>query len=505
MLLLLLLLAGWQQAAGQFFRTVPNGSEFHHVYTPDTTSPGWEQIVSTRIDSVHISGTDTTYFFFDISREKSGLPNNCRQDVRSAPWTGPWMKVNGNHQTRFLNKYGDTILIHPRKWVLGDYSVVQLDSGKVLRAEVAHQYNKLFLDIGDATRVHILQAYDSTGAEVSHPFNGKRLELTWNYGMVTTYNIWEFPYDTTTYQLAGIERYHTDTLLLDTLNVKAWDVFNYQLGDEFHYKRYDISGNAASHSSTLTLEKRMVIDVGHPPFADTLHYDFLRIRLIYATNGAGLTDTSFLLDTISETIYLSEYAFLDKFADEFYKKGRFGTAGIMRMIRTPQYRRRIQKLPEEPYHFDSSNHCLSVNGAQLPRHAYADGLGMTAWFEEDANPAYNYNYDSLIYYQKGVYQWGDPVIFPGMVGVEPEASVSPDIQLYPNPATAAVMIEADQILEPDDRIVLTDLMGKTVWQKQLHHQEKHMLLDVSRFPAGLYLVRILRDGRPLFATRMVKR
>lgn len=80
----------------------------------------------------------------------------------------------------------------------------------------------------------------------------------------------------------------------------------------------------------------------------------------------------------------------------------------------------------------------------------------------------------------------------------PELNLSLDV--FPNPTVGQLTLEGDW--EDGDHVRLMDLQGRPLIQKALLPERESFRLDA--YPAGTYLLSVLRDGRPVKTFRVVK-
>ncbi len=65
------------------------------------------------------------------------------------------------------------------------------------------------------------------------------------------------------------------------------------------------------------------------------------------------------------------------------------------------------------------------------------------------------------------------------------------IKLYPNPTSGMVTLE---IIKPFQSVILVEIIntqGQKIYSVELKTQEIHESVDLSRFPKGIYLVRVI--------------
>lgn len=80
----------------------------------------------------------------------------------------------------------------------------------------------------------------------------------------------------------------------------------------------------------------------------------------------------------------------------------------------------------------------------------------------------------------------------------PELNLSLDI--YPNPTIGRLTLEGDWLA--GDHVQIVDLTGRRLVQKQLMPEREEFQL--GNYPAGTYLLTILRAGKPLKTFRVIK-
>lgn len=78
---------------------------------------------------------------------------------------------------------------------------------------------------------------------------------------------------------------------------------------------------------------------------------------------------------------------------------------------------------------------------------------------------------------------------PGSVGIK-ETEANFNLNLFPNPASDQVTLQFDMKIEDDGYICITDLSGKTVFQKQIVAQANtnSVSLSLENFADGIYLI-----------------
>ena len=95
--------------------------------------------------------------------------------------------------------------------------------------------------------------------------------------------------------------------------------------------------------------------------------------------------------------------------------------------------------------------------------------------------SYNDACEFLVYYQLGNRQWGDP----RYVGLEARAMHANEVQLYPNPVGGQLTVEFEQGAQPGE-LMLLDISGNRI--RRIEIQASQQSIPVANLPKGLYFL-----------------
>lgn len=84
-----------------------------------------------------------------------------------------------------------------------------------------------------------------------------------------------------------------------------------------------------------------------------------------------------------------------------------------------------------------------------------------------------------------------------------EPVLTPDVRIFPNPASGDVMVELEE-LASDALLVVRDMSGRRLQQIHLNAGQVRQSLSVAAFPAGVYLVQLLGGNSVLWSRKVVK-
>ena len=280
-------------------------------------------------------------------------------------------------------------------------------------------------------------------------FDTAKIVISKAYGMIEGFDFSYFP----------------DTLIelqyLRHGQVTNREVYNYEIGDEFHFVTYGFMMNPAGLNS---YEHKIINKVIHN--SDSLTYI---IEQTHADNQNAV-----VIDTLSKTynlnVSISDGVFIKGpqgngveptwlFSDR-YDTTAFVSSSDYQSLLPPLCRRRFEG-------FDMQE---AVFGVGEFTHFY-DGTS--------SNPK---QYDEYLqYYKKGKKTWGTPLLLTSL-----NENKKRLIQIYPNPATDMV-----QILGYSGKASyqLTDLSGKLLKESELQAGKDE--IEMGEMPTGVYLLKIL--------------
>ena len=92
------------------------------------------------------------------------------------------------------------------------------------------------------------------------------------------------------------------------------------------------------------------------------------------------------------------------------------------------------------------------------------------------------------------------------IGTSATKDVSDQISatLLPNPTSGNMTLEFGKPLESEALISVMDMTGRTIQQINVGNGQTRQQFSIGQSPAGIYLVRAMRNGQPLWAGRVVK-
>jgi len=357
-----------------------------------------------------------------------------------------------------------------------------LTYGRHLNASVTKIYADTLLGVEDSVQEISFQAYNIGGDSVPHIMNGKQIVLGKLLGLLEWFDIHLFPNDTTRYFLAGKSHLQIGIQL-----VPALEMFDFDIGDEFHYDNENSWGHWY-HTMKTVLEKTIYGDV------DSIVYKYERCYVEYRPQPPP--NTFFIHDTIIETIDLTNWYWLElfnKLPDEFIRLDEYSAHKYFRKIGSHENRVMVA-ISYLDYNYYSQN-CWRDNWPDMQYYEEfhcEKGLGYTYYITREVlGSGFIGEYiSSLVYYRKGSEVWGTPWASDcfTLVGVDYHEAPDVSLSIYPNPASGSIIsIKTDH---PGELTIL-DLQGKSRLRQAI--TEPTTTIDVSDLKSGVYVVKIVGE------------
>lgn len=389
--------------------------------------------------------------------------------------------------TVLFNKDGDSIFYKNDHLPAEVWRFYTYPDGRFLLAENWHQTTNNLLPgaYPDSLKVIRLKGRNADGTtDASNPWHFSTMGVNGVNGVWRFPSIATFPNGHTgNYTWSGISNPDTGRV-----NINARRAYDLRPGNEIHYRRESRNGNSVSFTDVVELEKRFVLSRTDSPGADSIYLEFFRAQLQITSMDGGVVDTVQTVDTVMETIVLQDYEWLDALPMELmYRDG----PGFTIHEQDSLFFGRARKHVYDFFSFSASS-CLEVFGDSLPELTYLDGLGVFHYYDAEASdPDFNYEREDIVFYQKGLDEWGTRLDFGDLLGTSVETvDVLESVQLFPNPTQDVLIVQGPHQFPVT--VEVFDMNGRLMTLRE------NQWLPVSvpvNWSAGTYVLRIsTQDG-----------
>lgn len=347
-----------------------------------------------------------------------------------------------------------------------------------------------FLGVLDSVKTIRFQVYDQQLGEVDIELNQMSVVLSKNHGVITMVNFYLFPdleeftYDywedeLTSYNIAGMT-----SPKLGLQNFGWGEIFNFEIGDEFHILEEDRTINSIGPSSFRETSQRRqtILKVIEASYAeDELSYVYDRRESFREKVDENSPEYTYIHDTISKSYQFE--AKLGYFPDEPIIENGWASAVKMTNGLLPS-KTVLNAAGITGSPGDSCWGQVVFCGCSLDK-KYYPGLGGPYGSCTGGLGSFSSISIDLVYYAKSWGTWGSPLTFTGSEKDE----VKTRLRIYPNPAQEHITISCDRNISG---VQIIDNSGRVVLSKEGYNSEQVISLDGLQ--PGMYHIGVHVEG-----------
>ena len=453
------------------------------------------QISCIRIDSVKAMQDDSIFYPFTVIQP---VDIECFSPFY-ASWIGKYVTINTDGTNKFLNIRGETIIIKTNANPGDSWIAYTGNDSLMIKATVIKHDTLSFLGINDSVKTIEFQALDKNMNPIEKEINNMPLKISKNYGFVTMVNFYFFP-DIEfccgnwlkAFTLVGLS--HPD---LGINNLTWKDVNDFQVGDELHVittKPFcnDWCYNPIREKTTKTIYKYLE----RTEYADTIAYRYSRKESI-ETIWTDSTNSTYHYDTL--TMIVTSDSLFDKLPGEPIVRSHELYAYTM-LNKNPESKILLRSQYSELAN-STGDSCwlrlIAVDACTFD-YEYIRGLGGPYYSYLNWGPFCLGEERKLVYYKKGNVTWGTPLI----INNTRDISIDPKIKIYPNPARKKINIDlGSENYQHSLSVFIYDTQSRIKKTGYIH--SGNTAIDVSDLSAGIYVLKITDNGRPLKIDKIV--
>jgi hypothetical protein len=473
------------QLSAQNYRTANTTQTTYYEQTIDWSIKN----VPFKVDNFTIKNDgDTLVYFLEIFDENvwydiSTYPFSCL-DTASTPWQGKKALLKPDGRDIYYNENNEAITINTQANINDSWLLFENDSLRVMATSTTINSQSIF-GVTDNVKQFSLQVFDSLNNPISHPLNSEFFQISQNYGFVIAPDFYHFP-SAEKHNLKGVQ-----LPKLGIYNITRNDIYNFDVGDEFHIK----------DGSWLQNHYYKVIIIGKKIDANgDWEYEYDVVYHLYVENDINTGETIITQDTsgnVPYTLIPTNYNFQETTPMTF-RSSPLGYVGGYAVIDSSIYYGRIQNTHMNPYWLVDGTNCWEyvLTTGPVPS-TYIEGLG-------GAYGGYSsilWSATNLIYYKKGNEIYGTPINFNQILPTKKFIIENQNLKIYPNPAQYFLTIEIKILTNSDFNILIINNLGQIIEQDILNQNMQQ--IDISNLPKGIYTLQI-RNEEMVFVKRFVK-
>ena len=443
-----------------------------------------------KIDSVVINGDTILYPMKNIQP----VEDYCI-DQNGPSWLGEKIIISPEWNY-FFNVQGDTIKIKTNAGFHESWMLFE-DEEVSITAIVYFHDTMTVLGLVDSVKTIELQAYYK-----SYPTNNFAhgiLLLSKHFGLIFTYNMYLFPYnqqDNSSSRLEEFDLVGIDNSDYGIQNLKWFDVFDFQPGDEFHTEKIDLTTTDGPPTKRIIKNIREIKN--RENFTDSIVYQIQEKNERTHTYGQDLM--GYELTDKSVRLVIKQNPEFDLLPGQPYVKN----SDLLSNYMTSQ-----NNIPckgeNEPIEFNNNLSCWSYMLDYYSDVCYTDnslyhkGLGGPYYDNVSGCWEIDKSYESrtLMYYKKGDVVWGTPIILSAL----DELTFDAGIVVYRNPTKDVLCIKFSNPVE-QSFIKIYDLAGALLHNEEILTAESE--IDLKTFHRGVYVYQLSVYGQTVKSGKFVR-
>ncbi len=432
-------------------------------------------IIALRVDSIAINAQDTILFNFKTIRQNDSI-YDCFTPS-GASWIGKYIIIKPNGINLFFNKTNDTIIIKTQALLLESWKCFSFTNGNYIDAYISSINTASFLGLTDSVKTISFQLKNSSGVSLPHTINNFQISISKFHGLIDLFEFYLFPDVSDVYSIIGGPN------MQGKKNLTYQEVYDYNIGDEFHSEYYHgyLSG---SYYATTKTSIYKVIDK-YNISNNSVTYVYSRCEKDINRINADI-QISYFYDTITSTIVFtnSDNQIFNHLPDETIYKN--GNTEISSLSMDFTMNNRIQKtLPSQSgfinFIGDSCWNRIMYNGCYIAMR-FIEGCGGSYY---ECSYGLNESYNHLLYYKKGSEQWGTPLDCATLLGIDSyKNNTKKSAEIFPNPMNENSKLRINNFIRSPYVLQIYNCLGEVKYKKII--TENETVLNLKNLGKGVY-------------------
>ncbi len=448
------------------------------------------EYIPLKIESSSLKGKDTIYSNYRIFGNSPYEPNDCPMSHKAFAWSGREILMLEDQREVFISKENDSIIFHKYADINDSWIFYSKDDAYFEATIVKKEIENIKIqDVEVSDSVMTISIYfkkRSDNSIVPHGFNGKQWKISKMFGFVKTYDLLNFPKDTSSLSIVGV-----DKLNIGVNNLTEKDIYDFEIGDELHIREY------GGTSNKKVIQK--VLDKSFNKDEDSLIY-----KIFVVENFMLKGDLIVKLDTIFLKVSLDPdlkgiSQIPGKGYNFEYDSWVFPTYNYQFLqVEPPSVMVKALDFTNNYTQYDDSCFGIALSGSfRLDKYEFWKGLGGPYFYSVRDLSISEPVGRELVYYKKSYGEWGAPMNL--VLSTYPN-KINATVSLSPNPATDRLFISSEGIQNTFYKVF--NVEGREVLNGNFIGTEE--TVDVNNLKAGIYSMMILKEGGVIYTSRFVK-
>ena len=398
-------------------------------------------------------------------------------------WLGSKILIRKNGENLFINSNHDTIFIKTNAKLEDNWVAYEFPDSMYIVASVIDHDTISFLGLKDSVKTIEFQVLDHNHVMIPHSVNGKKIQLSRSYGLISTLNFSLFPDLQPTsntndeleeYRIVGISNPR-----FGVQNLTWFDVYDFNVGDEVHILKTNNTFGPVNCTTFNESVKIIQKYLNRTESVEGINYTIERIRSIDKTWEDSIA-FNYYQDTIQ--VVISANPTFDKLPEE----------PVILRDEVHRYLMEndifITKIRMDESFGQYNDTCwIPVNYfGCVGNNKYIKGLGGPFYSCSGGIDCYQEINENPVYFKKGNVVWGTPLLINNI-----KTNLNVDkFAVYPNPATNQIFF--CKSLTGSFSFELIDLQGTVLLFEKIDVDNPSIMLDDKY--QGLFIYRITQGN-----------
>lgn len=419
------------------------------------------------------------------SRTLQLIGDEC-YDPCGGSWAGKKIIIN-DEWNYFFNDENDTIKIKTNA-VLNETWNLFLKPDITITATITNLDTITVLGVIDSVKTITLHVYDNAMKPRPHELEGTTIAISKHSGLTKTLNFTYFPtvrfrpadYVTKNLDLIGITNPESGQQ-----NIKWFDVFDFQEGDEFHYVNFS---NSLMLGGSAHEKKYIIRIIKRENFEDSIRYtENIETLLKYKQNASSDYITTYDNQQVTSIVYKNAVFDHEPGIPVFQNDSSM-------LVVYPGFS--VNSSPERYFKENDCWHRSNLIDDACNYTSYAKGRGLIAsgsgcWEWQ------SYDYTQQVYYKKNSLAWGTPLLLTDIN----ELSELSEIKVYPNPIADKIYVYLNDFSRSYS-FELLDAKGETIKKTELKTNSN--IISLKNLNRGIYLYRLTMENKQIKSGKIIK-
>lgn len=417
-------------------------------------------------------------------------------DHNAPTWAGPkyvkGLPPNSSpHTYYFFNSNNEPITFQPLKELGEKWTMYTYLNGDYIEATISHKENLSFLELTDSVKTISLQLKNSSGIDMPNPLNDIIYKVSKHYGLIQLTRFLNFPSWTAAGNLIGLTVPKKGVQL-----ITSREIFNFDIGDEFHYDSLFDSVSRRVHHFSRTINR--VTGIYRSENTDTVIYTIDQQKETRQSNRETSEQTHlYSRENVQQKYILSNTQLYPSQAN-LNTEPSIRNLSYWLTLFSDGVRLKWETEGGMSYkQNDNDPTCWELNPyGSISFTSYLEGCGLSLDSMHYWNSAADYGYKRLVYFKKGTEEWGQPLVLSNY-----SKAVDTPFTLYPNPLHqgGTLYLQSDQFVAKQWTIFNSQGVQVYEYKNDVPIQS----VDLNELKTGIYVVRLVNTKNEMINSKLI--